>query len=391
VGGFDVIDTFRFVDSRQANDAGIGVGTRDALGLDVTPVGSQPVTAQDGTTVTASRSGVSFKVPYLFSPVLPDQFFASVTGTLQTAAWTLSLSNPTVNGGTAATIQTPQLMTTTPVPFVLSVNLVANGLTPTVRWTIPAGDPATKQSVYIFDRSVVTPDGNPLVYTSGSFSSSQTSFTVPTGVLVANHKYTFSVQEDQRSNGALIARSRSFVNFEQDNSLPPGTVLQLPVVTVTGSSPVYNFNFPVGPGQIYYLDPAVATGYLYQIGTGDPLFASVELPSLGAGISYTLCLLTAGVYACDTPLAPDETYDFQGGGAGSFEVMLDGASFDPQGGLPFVTALTFEGSGSFTGSITPLISNVPEPASAALFGLGLSGLGFLLRRRRESQRRSAAS
>ena len=94
VGGFTVIDTFHFVDARQPNDAGIHIGTRDSLGLNVTPVGTQPVTPQGGTTVQASQGGVNFVVPYLYSPVYPDQFFASVGGALQTGAWTLSLSNP---------------------------------------------------------------------------------------------------------------------------------------------------------------------------------------------------------------------------------------------------------------------------------------------------------
>ena len=115
---------------------------------------------------------------------------------------------------------------------------------------LPALSPATSQTVLIFDRSVETPDGHPIVYVSGSFSPTQTSFAIPAGVLLANHQYTFSVQQDVTSNGPLIARSRSFVDFVQNNNLPPGTILQLPVVTVTGNSPVYNFDFPVGPENI---------------------------------------------------------------------------------------------------------------------------------------------
>ncbi len=149
---------------------------------------------------------------------------------------------------------------------------------------------------------------------------------------------------------------------------------------MSGNSPVYNFNFPVGPGQVYYLDPAVATGYLYRTGSGDPLFASVEMPSLGAGISYTLCLPSAGGFACDVPLAPDQIHDFAGLGVSEFEVLVDGESFGADAGLPFATAVSFEGGGDFTGSITPLVTGVPEPASNGVFGLGLGGL--LLARRR---------
>ncbi len=213
VGGFTVIDTFNFIDVGESNDAGIRVGTRDSRGLDVTPVGTQPVTAEDGRTVRASQGAVNFVVPYLFSPALPDQFFASIGGTLSTGAWTLSLSNPSVNGGAVATIPTAPLATLSAPPFVTSVTLVTDGLTPTIQWTLPPSSPATTQTIYIFDRSVVTPDGHPLVYVSSQFSPTQTSFTIPAGVLVANHQYTFSVQQDVRSDGALIARSRSFVDF----------------------------------------------------------------------------------------------------------------------------------------------------------------------------------
>jgi hypothetical protein len=38
--------------------------------------------------------------------------------------------------------------------------------------------------------------------------------------------------------------------------------------------------------------------------------------------------------------------------------------------------LTFEGSGTFTGTMTPVIS-VPEPSTWAMLFLGFAGLGFL--------------
>jgi DNA-binding CsgD family transcriptional regulator len=365
----------------RTETSGIGIGTYDSIGLDVTPVGNQPTTPQDGTTVQANQGVKTVAVPYLYSPAQPDQFFTRVGGSLQTGQWTFSLSNPSVNGGAVATIQTAPLQITTPAPFVKTVTLVANGLTPNIQWVLPPSDPATSQTVYAYDRSVVTPSGHPLVYTSPSFSATQTSFAIPSGVLVANHQYTFSVQEDVNSNGVLAARSRSFVDFRQNNSLPPGTILQLPLVNVGGSTPVYNFNFPVGPGQIYYLDPAEAIGYLYQAGNSGPLFASVSMPSLGTGTSYTLCLQSAGSFACDVPLAANQTYDFAGIGVDAFEVMLNGIGFDPNAGLPFVTALSFEGSGQFTGTITPLVSDVPEPASLAILGFGIAGLSFARKRR----------
>jgi hypothetical protein len=345
VGGFTVIDTFKFVEDRQSNDAGVGIGTADLVGIDVTPVGCQANCTGPATTVRATQGAFAVPVPYLFSPAVPNEFAAAVHGTFPTGAWTLSLSNQSVNAGAIATIQTAPLQTSTAPPFVSGVNLVQNGLTPTINWSLPE-TPATNETVYIRDRSIRTPNGVPIVYESPSLPGTTTGFTVPFGLLVDNHQYTFSVQQDVRSSGVLVARSVAFVDFVQNNSLPPGTVLQLPVVVINGNSPIYDFNFPIGPGQIYYLDPSVTAGYLYQTGAGDPLFASVSLPSLGAGISYKLCLPQVSGFACNTALAPDQTYDFSGSGVSSFEVLVDGANLDPLAGLPFATAVSFEGGGT---------------------------------------------
>ena len=40
--------------------------------------------------------------------------------------------------------------------------------------------------------------------------------------------------------------------------------------------------------NIYYLDPLVATGFIYTIGVGDPNFASVLLPDLQGSEPYTI-------------------------------------------------------------------------------------------------------
>lgn len=382
VGGFTVIDTFNFVDARQNNSVGITPGIRDSFGLDLTPVGTQPVTPLDGTTVTATRNGTTVSVGYLFSPVLPNQFFTSRAVALQTTPWTLSFSNPAVNGGLPATIPTPSLGTTTPPPYVSNVSVTTNGLTPTINWSIPPAGAVTNQTLYIIDKTVVTPNGSPTIYTSGSFPAAQTSFTIPPGVLTANHFYVFSVQEDVRSSGQLLARSRSYTSeYNSIPNTPPLTTIQLGTVNVSGPTPAYNFNFSVIPGVIYYLDPVFANGYLYQTGAGDPLFASVSLPSLGSSTTYTLCLPSAGSYACNIDLPPINTYNFAGSGVSDFEVLVNGAVFDTANGLPFISNLTFASAGTFTGSITPFSTSVPEPFSLAILAAPCLTI-FLARRRK---------
>ena len=61
-------------------------------------------------------------------------------------------------------------------------------------------------------------------------------------------------------------------------------------------------------------------------------------------------------------------FDFPGLGVSEFEVLgIDLANdLDPNNPTAFAAQVTFESSGQFTGTMTPITTQVPEPASLPL-------------------------
>jgi hypothetical protein len=386
---FNISSIFNFIQNQGANDGGFLSGVSDNFGIFVSPVGTQPAPSADGTSVTAVQGGFQTHVPYFFSTANPTEFvrslpfpaFSNLTG-----SWTFDLTNPTINGGLpVVSAPTQPLITTTPPPFVNSVLLTPNALTPTLQWTLPVGYTPNAQSIFIYDKSQQTPNGLvPLVYTANSIGvgpsnapqtwTAQGVFGSRHGELSTSDNYIISIQLDQANptTGALEGRSRTYVNFNLSALTTP---VYVPTIAANGA---YQFDIGVTTGQVYPIDPSVAIGFDYAIGAGNPNFATVLLPAVQGNDAYTITWdngqETAEVLGGDpfSFLATDPL------GVSAFIVtgISEADGVDPSSGTDFVTDLTFVGNGQFTGTMTPITANVPELSTWGLTMLGFAGLGL---------------
>ena len=147
---------------------------------------------------------------------------------------------------------------------------------------------------------------------------------------------------------------------------------------------------PVTPSEIIWIDPDVATGYVYTA-TGGGLFASVTAPNLVSvndADGYEITYINGSGTTVTVALGAGDTFFFDHAVA-TFE--LNGINtdllLDPTNPLAFVTGLSFSTAGSFGVIQTPVTqfvgsSTVPEPSVIALFGLGIFGLGIVCRRQK---------
>jgi hypothetical protein len=382
-----ITQQFNFSDTYGVNPVGNGASigsTGFYAGGTYDSVGADSVTPSAGTTVTATQGAFIYNIPFIGGPgtANPDEFYRNLPlNSSLTGAWTLTATNPSEPSN--AVVQTPGLTVLDPPPLATGVTLSGNGLAPTVTWSVPANSSATTQTVYVFETGF-----NEAIYKGPDLAAGANSFMLPT--LTAGGSYSIAVQEDVRTNGitgAIESRSRSFTAFFTANSVTISSPIVLPTVSPTLSQyggPSYHFDTPVTAGDSISIDPQSAVGFIFDIGAGNPNFASVELPNVGNPDPYDLYLWNGSKFVFDTTVSADSTFQFAAGGVSEFEILgIDpSVGLNPNSATDFVTQLTFVGSGTFTGTMTPVIS-VPEPSAWAMSLIGFLGVGYVSCRRRK--------
>jgi len=252
--------------------------------------------------------------------------------------------------------------------------------------------------VNIYDKLGPTlANGQKDIIFSTNLQPTQTSFQVPSGTLTTGGQYVLNVQlietrghQAVSGNSNIFRRSSSFFDF---SPITGAAQVLLPTVgpapdPSTGLGATYSFNFAVRAGQPVFIDPLVATGYKYATGSGNPNFASVTLPAVGDGI-FTLAFLQGQNQVLQQLLANTQFF-FPAGGVSAFDVtgIETSAMLDPNNVTAFITGLTFTSDGDFTGTMTPLITEVPdaavvpEPATLLLLGSTFAGAGLASWRKR---------
>jgi hypothetical protein len=403
--------TFHFLDNVSANSFNFRSGVSQTFGaMDVSAAGGAGGTI--GAYIPYSGGNLT---PAMFAnapllsannfTVAPNFFGRSLDAALaQNGPWALGFVN-SANGSTNSAVATTQsIANATVINHPTNVSISGSGNMPTFNWTLPANSgniDAVRIQVWDHQRLVgvgQTGVGGAgladVVYVSEKIPLNQTSFTLPSTLvtrkpdgsdasvqLQLNGLYSLEISlVDLRDpnggvgNSNILSRTRSIFDF---TFLPPGTPANvfIPNVNLLGPAPIFSFQpISVQAGQQIFIDPLLAVGYDYQIGAGDPNFRTMMLPTgIGDG-SYELYLWDNGQWVKVADVQGGDQYDFGANGVDRFRVLgiETSAGLDPSNPTAFITGLSFVQDGAFSGTMTAITVNVPEPGSLALAMLGLA-------------------
>lgn len=370
----DILGSFHFRDIRGPNSVGASVGDRLVVGA--------LISRDDGTTATASQAGTV--LPLFDNPDSDTEFSRSVPYDVGlTGQWRIDATN----GPDSASAMTNPVGGVGPLPFVRNFRIAPDGLTPTLLWDLPvaSSEPFDQLSVgYFDDRSDfrLRFPGDQLFQFLGPTA---TEFRFPDGLLEEGVPYVFRVIVSNSLPGVgQVNRATTFKNFTPIIA-PGGPEVFLPTVDADG---VFSFDFDVFAGIPVVVDPFVAVGYDYDVGTGDPNFASVSLPEVGDNLFEIEFFDPILGELVTVMVTADEELVFPVGGVERFVVrgIETSAMLDPGDVTAFMTTLTFVSDGVFTGTMTPITefveTKVPEPTSILLSSLALTILGFVKSRLR---------
>lgn len=165
---------------------------------------------------------------------------------------------------------------------------------------------------------------------------------------------------------------------------------------------VYNFNVgEVGPEKMTFIDPLVAAGYTYEKGAGDSNFKSVQIVTDAGDGLYDVQIWNGSAWVTvRTGLGGGQTYDFvldagDADGVEKFHIVgiETDAALNPFDLTAFVTGLSFMTQGVFTGTMSPIIVDVPDatvpvPGTLLLLVAGIAGVGVVRRPNRTAAGRS---
>lgn len=350
------------------------------------------------TTVVAEQNGVQREMRFDPSSSDPNNF---ATGILYDETLTGSWEVTITNGPDSLVLNTPEVGIVDVPERVTDVQLSQQSgvLTPTISWqNNEAAADQVRVSIYnLNNRSAETGRADRVYITTVPLGVS--SFTVPEQELTEGGLYSVRIStrvtrknEDGTAGtnpsgssqaGAALVRGDTFFDF-QATDLGDQNIILPELTFPDDGSIVYNFNNPVIAERIQYYDPLVAIGYDYQIGDQDPFFHSFILPEIGDDL-FALHLWNGTEYAYEEDVMASEEY-FLGDDVDRFRILgiEAGAALDPLDPTAFVTGLSFDKDGQFTGTMKPIVANVPLPAGILLLGGALGGLAFSRRRRQHT-------